>query len=878
MLKRSVIFLTLTLALNVNLLAFATEEVVAPNVRVLYTDEAVAPYAQRVAAKAEDALEVLIPLFGAPERPIVINLRNDTDVFNAFATPLPRPSLGVRALFPVNGTVGYRASDPLLLLLLHELTHIEQLTYTKTKEGEEEDPLRFGLVGEGVATVPPTWLLEGIATWVESEYTDGGRLEDGVTVGLLETLAVSEDWPTLTEAGLADFDGWPGGSTRYLLGAAFLDYLIDKHEFEAVLATLRAYNGGGLFRDFSGAWRRAVETDLAAEWAAWRQSLVARAESRAAREETRLTDSGWYTGLPAVSPDGSRIAWVGWSPEINVATFKPDADAPLQDRRTLIDERFPEKLSWLDDDTLLYSRTVSSPAGRYLELFTLDAETGQERQLTSGSRAHFPAATPDGCVLYVQDDGLNSRLQTWCKGVIETVWEPPTDWHIVGLSVSPAGQIALSVWRQGFADVALLEDTTLTFLTQDRAQDLEPTWADENTLLFSSDREGDTFEVYSLDLDNPESVTQQTQTLGGAFQPAGVSGGFLYSSLSSEGYDLAFQTSDPVQTLALEAEEIPTVNVAEQDFETRTYLPFSSLAPYGWLPFNITPSFSLNRLALGATVLAQDDSGEHSYALTGGYAGGLDGVLGSFYSYATYRYRANSVFNELVPPYPVGFGVQGGVWLHNPHLLATTETAAGVQGTLQTTLPLDRWTVRGNLTAGLLYLTSYEGWQPDLRLGVEAEQQDEDLWTYRTDGAALGVAGVLSATPTGSSLGAWGNATYFTSLPVFEIGGTAELGLRAGYRQSPPFPLTLEEFAAVGGAGYRVNIPTELRYGDGRYALERITVEPRLRGWFDGTLGVGGDLSVNADLLLNYAGPVSFGVTVGYAQGFWSRVGVRLPL
>ena len=354
---------------------------------------------------------------------------------------------------------------------------------------------------------------------------------------------------------------------------------------------------------------------------------------------------------------------------------------------------------------------------------------------------------------------------------------------------------------------------------------------------------------------------------------------FLYSSLSAEGYNLAFQSLDPVQTLALEVEDIPTLaDVDAQNFETRTYSPLSSLAPYGWLPFNITPSFSLHRLALGATVLGQDDSGEHSYALTGGYAGGLDGVMGSFYSYATYRYRANNVFNELVPPYPLGFGVQGGVWLHSPHLLDITETAAGVRGTLSTTLPLDRWEVRGTLAAGLLYLTSYDGWQPDLQLGVVAEQQREDLWSYRTDGLAFGVAGVLSATPTGSSPGAWGNATYFTSLPVFDVGGTAELGLRTGYRQAPPLPLTLNDFAAVGSAGYRVNVPVELRYGDGRYALERFTLEPRLRSWFDGTLGIGGDLSVNADLLLNYAGPVSFGVTVGYAQGFWSRVGVRLPL
>ncbi|CAN5775085.1 hypothetical protein BH24DEI2_BH24DEI2_27210 [soil metagenome] len=145
----------------------AAQEVVATHVRVLYDTEAAAAYAQRVAAEAERALELLTPLFGEPKQVITINLRADTDVFNAFANPVPRPQLGVRTLFPLGGEVGFRAADPLLLLVLHELTHLGQLTYTELPEGAAAAP-KFGLVGENVARVPPAWFIEGIAVWFES--------------------------------------------------------------------------------------------------------------------------------------------------------------------------------------------------------------------------------------------------------------------------------------------------------------------------------------------------------------------------------------------------------------------------------------------------------------------------------------------------------------------------------------------------------------------------------------------------------------------------------------------------------------------------------------------------------------------------------------
>ena len=140
------------------------------------------------------------------------------------------------------------------------------------------------------------------------------------------------------------------------------------------------------------------------------------------------------------------------------------------------------------------------------------------------------------------------------------------------------------------------------------------------------------------------------------------------------------------------------------------------------------------------------------------------------------------------------------------------------------------------------------------------------------------MSGVWSATPSGPSEGLWSYLSWFLPLTLPDLQGTAELALRAGYRPSVPVPLALDDLAAIGTLGYRRSVPVGLRYGDGLYALERLTIEPRARLWFDGAFGAGADLSLYADLVLLYGGPVSVGGTLGYAQGWWYRLGLRVGL
>ena len=733
--------LTLLLFIVVQLAAAQTQEVVARHVRVIFEDPALEGYARRVAATAEEALGRVADLFGVEPGPVVLNLDGDSDTFNAFAFPLPRPGVELRALFPVLGPVGFRAEDLTRLLLLHELTHVVQFAFDEGIPGAEGLP-RLGLVGETVAAPPPSWFIEGIATWVESEFTAGGRRDEARTRGLLEQLALEGSWPSLTEAGLGTHASWPGGETRYLLGVGFVAYLMDRYGFDALLETLRRYNAGTPFTPFASAWRRVTGEPLADAWGAWHQELVAAAEDRGAEVEPapRLTDSGWYTGLPAVSPDGTRVAWASWPPGLTVAELDDDG---LSGERVVLPRR-PESLAWLDDHTLLYTRNLRQPGRDLTGVFAFDLRSGRERRLSEGAGAHLPRPTPDGCVLFVRDlVSQGAGLHRLCGGTSEQLWRAPESQHIVGLAVSPGGRVAMSLWFGGRVDLALFEGGEVEALTRSPAQELSPAWLDEDTLLFSSDA-GGLFDLYTLRLTGAGELRRLTRSPGGAFEPAPAGQRVLFAELGPRGFDLALVQLgfEDVGPAPLPADTVDAATEAPPpagaDLEVRRYDPLPSLVPYGWLPTDAGFSLAPLGAALELSVLGEDASERFRYALSVGYDSTLEGHLAG--AWTGLRLDIGSRPQpDLRGGDPLTFGIELGGWPHRPHLASRSETALGGRGRLVATLPLDRWTARLGLEVGLVHLQSYGALQPEAGFGASLSRQFADLYGYRTRGPRFGV-------------------------------------------------------------------------------------------------------------------------------------------
>ena len=279
---------------------------------------------------------------------------------------------------------------------------------------------------------------------------------------------------------------------------------------------------------------------------------------------------------------------------------------------------------------------------------------------------------------------------------------------------------------------------------------------------------------------------------------------------------------------------------------------------------------------VGATLYAQDDSNEHTFSLTAGYDTRLSGYAAGTFASLSYGHNVSLFDVEALGGAPATFGARVGLLPHSGHLSFEPQSvAAGFEVGVGVRLPQDRWLGEGFARAGLLALPNYPTLQLDAALGASFGKRRSDDWGYGSRGPEFGITGVVSATNTGPSLGVWADVSHYQPLGF----GVAEFALRTGYRQAPQLPLHLADFAAVGTLGYRHSVPAKLRYGDGLYALERVSLEPRLRTWFDGSLGVGADLSVNLDTVINYSAPLSFGATLGFVRNEpWYRFGVRLNL
>jgi hypothetical protein len=297
------------------------------------------------------------------------------------------------------------------------------------------------------------------------------------------------------------------------------------------------------------------------------------------------------------------------------------------------------------------------------------------------------------------------------------------------------------------------------------------------------------------------------------------------------------------------------------------------------LTYQYGPVFGVSFSPLGATLGAKVTSyqGNSTYTAIVAYNSVTNNHLGG---YAFLRYdeglETPATPKQAVSKTPVRWGVQLGSWVHEPHLLEKTETALGIQGDIAATLPVGDWNALLNTKLGLLHLQSFDAFQPDVRVGTALEQATLDAWDYPLSNKHFGVTSVWAATPVGGVFGVWGDA--WTSLPLgFEnFNGTLQLSLRGGYNAEEVFPLELNSWSVIGSTGYRVSIPAKWQVLES-LSLERITLEPKARLYFDGSLGATADIALSADTLIN-GGNSSIAINVGYAkQKVWFKFGLLNP-
>jgi Tol biopolymer transport system component len=450
-------------------------------------------------------------------------------------------------------------------VLMHEMVH--QFQY---------DVWSRGRAGAGFATLvaiaPPLWFAEGMA-----EYLSIGPI-NAETAMWLRDASLEGKLPTIEQMTLDPYEYFP-----YRFGHALWSYVAERWGDEAVGAILKATLAGGV----EPAFRRTIGLTLDQLSAQWRDAVQkrylpeigARARARAVADEllTEKRSDGIYHLAPALSPDGSLVAYFSEKDFYSVDMYLADGVTGEVKRRILksgISSNY-------ETYRFINSQANWSPDGKFLA---------------------FAAKRGPRDDILIVDVGRNKeveRIEVKLSGVTTPSWSPD------------GKQIVFTGYEGGLSDLYVVnrDGSGLRRLTEDKYADLHPVWSpDGGSIAFATDRGPETdfrtlasgnsrIALYDLAtgsvrvldrMENGKNVSPQWspdgRSLAFVSDRNGVSNVFLYDLEANDVYQLTdFYTGaqgitplSPVLSWARESDRLAFVY-----FEASQYDVYSITNPRG---------------------------------------------------------------------------------------------------------------------------------------------------------------------------------------------------------------------------------------------------------------------------------------------------------
>ena len=397
-----------------------------------------------LAARIDPMRERVAAVVGwTPDRPTDIVVLDPWSRANGFALPFSRgPRIGVfPTAAPASSGIGnYRlwAED----LLVHEDAHVQHLG--RPSRNPVEHLLFDRVLGmPAIAVKSPAWVVEGYATLVEGILTGAGRPNSDGRATFLRVLAAEGQLPTYAQ--LDGSDRWRGGSMRYLVGSAYLEWLVARHGSER-LPELWARMTARELRSFGVAFQQTFGAPPAELYGRFVAELSAGALAvEPAPDATEpFLDLDGTVSPPAVSPDGTLLATVerndAGRSTLVVRAVEVDAEAvaeraealarrlerdpldvaplpsPTQPHATVatLDDplRRPATPRWLDADHLLFSAWVADSHGVLQpDLFTWSLSSGRTRRLTRAANLREAEPCGDFAVAVRRQHGLSHLVR-----------------------------------------------------------------------------------------------------------------------------------------------------------------------------------------------------------------------------------------------------------------------------------------------------------------------------------------------------------------------------------------------------------------------------------------------------------------------------------
>ena len=586
--------------------------------------------ARLAASLATEILEAHESRYGIRVGPrLHVVLSDHQDSPNGFATPLPYPLVNIRAAAPDGSDDFGNYEGWLRLVLTHELAHIVHLEPAAGLSG-----LGRKVLGRApflfYNTLTPTWMIEGLATYEETEGTAFGRGRNPDSRMVLRMAALEGAFPREDEPVLG-LDRWPAGLGAYLAGESFLRDLTSRSGRDTIprLARDNVHHVIPYLDELTSS--HVTGASFHRWWREWSFESKSRFQEQAKQLRDQgltpsraLTSRGFRQSEPRFSPNGRWIAYTSRTPHRFTAIRLVGEDGKRDHK--LVDRNGGNALSWTPDGKTLvydepdYHRLFSVRS----DLHRLDVATRRVRRITKGVRAREPdVSAKDGNVVFVRR--LEDRAELWVVGLdggglrqvtrsaVGTEWSSP-HW-------SPDGTfLVASRWASpGWLDLVRVDPVTgdVAELTHDRAKDVEPAFTpDGSHVLFRSDRDG-VSNLYALRLADG-ALLRVTRVLGGAFDPDVSPDGrrVAFASYGASGYDLHVMDLDLARLEPAEAFidtlPAPRTDPAPAPGPDRPYRPLPTMLPRFWSPYAASES---EEWTVGVATAGADPLVRHAYGV-----------------------------------------------------------------------------------------------------------------------------------------------------------------------------------------------------------------------------------------------------------------------
>ena len=580
--------------------------------------------ARRLAAIAEETADRVAAELGTPNGRVHVILVDQHDLSNGWANPVPYNVIEISAAAPSGGSTIGNTDDWLRLVLSHEYTHIVHLDKARGWIGG----LR-AVLGHSPLLYPnlflPQWQIEGLATYNESVLTGQGRIPTGDFRNIINRAVTSRRFDPIDRAngGLID---WPAGAAQYAYGGYFHKYLADRFGAESI-AKLASETSGRLPYFGAPAFRKVFHRSLGDLWEDFEADTRSHARDEATGS-TRLTQHGFGVGSPIFDRSG-RLFYSVADPHGFPALMelRRDGSAPRQ-----VTSRYLGNQASAAGGLLVFDQTeLVHNVGLQSDLYAVAKDGGRSRRLTHLARAADPDVAPDGrtivCTVQSSDRRFLAMLQLPDAGRIATpetlVSKPSTDYSTPRWS--PDGR-SIAVERRelgGPSEIVVVDVATRSeraIVSSRDARNVTPFWLSAATILFASDRGGQPFSLYSVDVSS--GAIRRLGGVGLSAQAPVVSpdgGTLVFVGYTADGYDLfslplaSASWSDMPSAIPSNTAENHASGPVPVSTADTPYRPWSTLLPRFWTPIVASDA---SELSFGAETEGSDALGRHTYGGT----------------------------------------------------------------------------------------------------------------------------------------------------------------------------------------------------------------------------------------------------------------------